>query len=197
MQKIKSYCETYVETITWKRMLFATVLFFLLTYIIDYSPIGVDGLLQITGGANILDFEKSYPPDKAYLILKNLGEAGRHFYLTLIMPTDIFFPISFMFFNTCWISLFLKHLTNSGNLFRLLPLLAVFNMLCDWGENIGITAMLLNYPKRLSAVCYISSTITTVKFICVLLLVILLLVFTIYSIERWIIGVFSKKALSN
>lgn len=165
MNKIRSFSNSFVEKATIKRALLATLFFGLLMYLIDYSPIGVSGLLKITGDANILDFEKGYSLDKAYTMLKDLGSDGRDFYLHKIMPQDIMFPMSVMLFFSCWISVMLKKVTKQNSPLRLLTYVPLLTMLCDWGENVGITAMLINYPDKLSTVCAISSAITITKFV--------------------------------
>lgn len=176
MKKIYEFINQYTEKATLKRALVATLIFGILLYIIDYSPIGVAGLLKLTGGANILDFENGYSLEKAYSILDALGENGRHFYLTLILPTDIFFPIGLMLFTSNWMSLFLKKLTKNGSILRWLTGITVINMLLDWSENIGITLMLIQYPTKLAGVCAISSRITTIKFVFVALIALSLVV---------------------
>lgn len=171
MKRLKGFIEKNVEAASIKKALLATCIFGILFYIIDYSPIGVSGLLRITGGANILDFETGYSVEKAYGMLEALGEAGRSFYLTKILPVDFPFPISFMLFYVSWMSLLLKHCTKNGSSFRWLIGLPLINMCCDWGENIGFILMLVNFPARLETVCFISNLITRLKFICVGLII--------------------------
>lgn len=189
MKKINEFINEYVEKASLKRALLATMIFGVLFYIINYSPIGVSGLLKLTDGANILDFEDNgYSLDKAYTMLKQLGENGRHFYLTMILPTDILFPIGVMLFGSSWMSLFLKKLTPHGSLLRWLPCITIINMFCDWGENIGFTLMLINYPVKLKAVCAVSSFITRFKFICVETILISLVILFICIILKVIVN---------
>ena len=44
-----------INKVTWKKAAVFTVLFAVVFMVINYSGIGVAGLLRITGGANILD----------------------------------------------------------------------------------------------------------------------------------------------
>ena len=172
-KNLKSIMNHYVETASLSRALLCTIFFVIMMWLIDYSPIGVAGLLEVTGGANILDFECAYSVEYGYSMLEALGEAGRTFHLTKIMPLDIFFPLSLMLFTSGWISYFLKPLTKKNSIFRLLPLFSVLDMLLDWSENIGVTAMLLAYPKRLSVACRLTSLISTIKYACVLTVLII------------------------
>lgn len=168
IESLRSIMNHYAETASLSRSLLCTIFLGIMMWLIDYSPIGVAGLLEVTGGANILDFECAYSVEYGYSMLEALGEAGRTFHLTKIMPLDIFFPLSLMLFTSGWISYFLKFLTKRNSILRLLPLFSVLDMLLDWSENIGITAMLLAYPKRLSVICRLTSLISTIKYACVL-----------------------------
>lgn len=182
--RIRTKMNSIVNGMTARKACAVTVAFVVLLWLIDYSPVGVAGLLQVTGGANILDFESGYTVDHAYGMLEALGEAGRSFHLTKIMPIDIFFPIGLMLFLTSWMSLMLKKLTSDGSVLRLLPLIALVNMLLDWSENIGITLMLLNYPERLETVCRITSTVSAAKMVCVKCAGIVLLLLIICCLVR-------------
>ena len=184
---IREKIDSYVNSMTVWKACAATAVFAVLLWVIDFSPIGVTGLLQVTGGANILDFEAGYG------MLEALGEAGRSFHLTKIMPVDIFFPIGLMFFLTSWMSLFLKKLTKDGSVLHLLPLIAVVNMLLDWSENIGITLMLANYPERLETVCRITSTVSAVKMVCVKTAVVVLLMLFVWFVLWKICGLVKLK----
>ncbi|MGN1170248.1 MAG: hypothetical protein ACI4SZ_01210 [Lachnospiraceae bacterium] len=182
--RLRTIMNRLVNRMTARKACAETVVFIVLLWLIDYSPVGVAGLLQVTGGANILDFESGYTVDYAYGMLEALGEAGRSFHLTKIMPLDIFFPVGLMIFLTSWMSLLLKRLTSDGSVLRLLPLIAVVNMLLDWSENIGITLMLLNYPERLETVCRITSTVSAAKMVCVKCAGIILLLLIICRLVR-------------
>lgn len=156
-----------MEWITVKKALIATAFFAIMTYIIDFSPIGTLGLMKAVPGVELLDFYAWYSTQECYAVLEKLGELGRDFCLYKIMPIDIFFPLSVMMFEVTWMSVMLKYLSGPKNPLRLLPILGVFGMLCDWGENIGITLMLKNYPQQLETVCAITGTISGIKLLCI------------------------------
>jgi hypothetical protein len=134
-----------IQKASFKKAILFTLLFAALFVIINFTGIGVAGLLEITDGANILDFEFGYDSDKAYEMLTALGDEGRTFYLTKIMPIDFPFPFAYMLFYAGWMALFMK-LVLSKMIYKYLLLLPVLAMLSDWIENIGIIAMLRNYP---------------------------------------------------
>lgn len=163
MKTIKNFFNTVVEKMSFKIAILATLNFIFWLWLIDYSPIGVAGLLKVTNGVSILDFETRYSASFAYDWLTSMGEAGRAFHLFKIMPLDIFYPASFMLLQFCWMGYFLKKITKSESIFRLLPILAIIYMLLDWTENIGITAMLINFPNELPVVAVTTGIITSVK----------------------------------
>jgi hypothetical protein len=122
----------------------------------------VAGLLKITGGANILDFEIGYTLEQAKGLLTALGEEGRMFYLTRIIPLDFLFPVSYMLFYAGWIALFIKHIT-IRRWMKYALVFPVINMLSDWIENIGIIAMLRSYPDLPGFAVSVSSIAGTIK----------------------------------
>jgi hypothetical protein len=138
--------NTIIQKISWKKAVFFTVIFSVLYVIINFSGIGVAGLLKITDGANILDFEFGYSQDEAYEMLTALGLEGRTFYLTKIIPMDFPFPFAYMLFYAGWIALLIRHVNPNAS-YRYLLFVPVLAMLFDWLENIGIIAMLKNYPN--------------------------------------------------
>ena len=134
-----------MQKASWKKTVALAALFGALYALINRSAIGVAGLLRITGGASILDFEFGYGYEKAYGMLLALGPEGRAFYLTRILPLDFLFPISYMLSYASLIALLAKY-ANPPKPCRYLLLVPVLAMLCDWAENIGAVAMLNGYP---------------------------------------------------
>lgn len=189
---MKSIMNSFVESASVKKSLIATAIFLFFLWLVDYSPIGVAGLLKITGGANILDYETRYTVEEGYRMLSNLGQEGRYFHLTKIMPVDIFFPFSLMLAGFCWMSYFLKKITKSNCSLRFLPLICILNMLLDWTENIGITAMLINYPRQLPFVCRTTGIISSAKMCCVLAIIIIMTGLILSLVVKSIISVIQK-----
>lgn len=134
-----------IEKASHKKALLFSALFCALLVTINYSPIGVAGLLKITGGANILDFEFGYTCEEARGMLAALGPEGRAFYLAKILPADFLFPLSYMLFYTGFIALLLKNL-NPARYAKYTVIIPAGAMLFDWLENAGVIAMLADYP---------------------------------------------------
>ena len=142
---MNSFLNAIIQKSSWKKATVFTILFAALYILINFSGVGVAGLMKITGGASILDFEFGYSYEKALNMLTALGTEGRVFYQTKILVIDFPFPFSYMLFYTGFIALLTKHITPK-KLFGYLLFVPVLAMLFDWMENIGIIAMLNNYP---------------------------------------------------
>ena len=143
---MSDFLDRVIQKASWKKSVLATILFAVFLIVINFSPIGVAGLLSITGGANILDFEFGFTYEVAYYMLTALGEEGRAFYLTRILPLDFPFPFAFMLFGSGNIALLLKHIAPKHP-YKYLILIPVLFMVFDWIENIGIIIMLFNFPN--------------------------------------------------
>ena len=176
------YFDLIIRKVTWKKAIIFSLPFVFLFALINFSGVGVAGLLKITGGANILDAEFGYTQEEALEKLTELGERGREFYLNRIVPIDFPFPFSFMLFFTVWISLLLKQI-KLENLWKYTLFLPPLAMLSDWIENIGEIVMLKNYPDLPSWASFIGSISGILKIILVLMnlmtILILIIVFVI------------------
>ncbi|MCL1964796.1 MAG: hypothetical protein FWF69_07025 [Firmicutes bacterium] len=157
--------NTIIQKASWKKSVLFSVLFVVLYAIINRSGMGVAGLLKITGGANILDFEFGYSSEKAYTLLTALGAEGRSFYLTKILPLDFPFPFAYMLFYVGWIALFIKRVPAVKEWNEYLLLIPVLTFLFDWAENISIIAMLNHYPTLTSWVVFLASIFGMLKMI--------------------------------
>lgn len=108
---MKKFMNDFVKKMTLRNCLIATGFFLFFFLLIEFSPIGISKLLQITDGVNILDFENRYDSSFAYTHLLKMGENGRIFNLTRIIPLDSLFSVSFMFFSLTWLSFLLRPIT--------------------------------------------------------------------------------------
>jgi len=182
-----------VEKVSLKFAIIFTVFFGVMLWLIDYSPIGVAGLLKVTDGVSILDYETRYTVDFAYTWLESMGEAGRSFHLLKIMPLDFVYPPSLMLFMFGWISILLKVSTKDGSLIRYFNVLPIIYLLLDYLENIGIISMIINYPARLATICVCTGWITSIKKTVVLFIILLALVLLVVAIFKSIRGAINAK----
>lgn len=174
--------STIIKKASWRKAVLFTALFIAMYILINNTDVGVAGLLGITGGASILDFEFGYTSVQALDMLTALGEQGRNFYLTKIIPIDFLFPLSYMLCYVGWIALLVKY-SASKSYMKLLIFVPIIAMLFDWCENIGIIFMLKKYPLIPKWAAITASTAGILKMICivasVLAIVALLLVILI------------------
>lgn len=190
MQKMMN---DFVEKMTGRKALVILGIFVIIWWLIDFSPIGVARLEEITGGVGILDFETRYSADFAYNWLESMGEAGRYFYLTKIMPLDIIFPPCFALMQFAFIALLMKHTTNNASWVRCLAIIPAFDVLLDWTENICLTTILMNYPIRMDALAVTCGWITSIKKTVILMDIILIIVHFVLLLIKKIKGVFNAK----
>ena len=157
----------------WTNWVISLVLFLISYFLINGDAFGSGYIRQITGGVDILDLYFYYPPQKVYEVLGLLGEAGRNAYLTVNLM-DFFYPIiytAFFCISMCLTYTFIYPPESKRNWLLLLPLVT---LLADYGENICIRNMLLNYPTQLQGFPLAATLLTPLK--TTLLVVVLLLI---------------------
>ncbi len=104
-----------------------------------------------------------YTYDYAVSLLSQLGTEGRGLYLSLQLPLDLVYPLSFGISHAwiiCWL------LGKAGTTSRLASyacLLPVAGCLLDYSENIAIFSMLTSYPGITESDVQLSSTFTIFK----------------------------------
>ncbi len=185
---MRSFINGFASKITVKTAVIASFVFIALLWLIDFSPIGVAGLKELTGGIGILDYESRYTADYAYAFLESMTEAGRAFHLTRIMPFDIIYPPSLAFFMFSWLSLIIKKNSEDDSPARFILILPFIYLLLDYIENIGITSMLINYPVRLDSICVATGIVTSVKKAVVLLIIIMFIIQLALSVINMLKG---------
>lgn len=137
----------------------SSILFF---YIINGSSIGIAGLLEVTNGHGILDFEFGYSIETAYKILTNLGEEGREIYLERVIPLDLILPITYMLMLATWILFLLRHAYLSAK-YQGLLIVPVSAMVFDWVENLSVVILLRSYPELSAGAVQAASTAGILK----------------------------------
>lgn len=146
-------------------MLVVSLVFFLvMTVLINGRPFGLARLLEITGGATILDMTFTTSPDQVYATLGALGEAGRAFDLAYIVPLDMVFPLSYALLLAVAISWLLFQILPAQSPWMRANLLPVIAGAADYCENACVIALLLSWPARLDPVAVLASVMYVVKF---------------------------------
>ncbi len=166
-----------IIAITSPRMVFLSLLGFLITaFLINGRPFGVAQLNEITGGVGLLDMEFLYTPQQAYAHLAAMGEAGRAFDLTHIVPLDLVFPFMYTLFYAVTMTWFLRQWLPKASGWYRLNVIPVIGGTCDYLENAGIIAMLLAWPTQLEAVAQFAMVAGLVKFGAIILAGIIIMI---------------------
>lgn len=165
-----------IRNVSSGRALLASFAFFAVSAaLINGRPFGLSALTELTGGAGILDMEFTYTPVQAYAMLAALGDAGRAFYLTRIVPLDLVFPLAYTLFYAVTISWLLSRWLPAGSPWIRLNLVPLVAGAADYCENIGVIAMLLAYPAELYGVAAFTAVISPIKYTFIAVSVLLIL----------------------
>jgi hypothetical protein len=124
----------------------------------------IQGMMQGgQGGIQPLDLMLFAGPEKTFGMIERYGEYGRPFYRSVELTVDIVYPIVYLFFFGLLISwLFQRGFAHDSPMrkFNAMPLGAWF---FDLLENIIIVILLSVYPSQPTALAWILSMLTTVK----------------------------------
>lgn len=126
----------------------------------------------------VLDFRLGYSTETVYSFFEKIGHSGRSLY-TLLLQIDFIFPIIYMTFGVCAISIVLKKYKNTDSILDGLLLFPVIAMICDWIENSLLLNMLTNYGKTTVDLGTLAATMTALKLILLLFFVGMLLVLSL------------------
>jgi len=116
-----------------------------------------------------------YRPADAATLLEALGVEGRAYYLSRQIPLDTLYPATLALTLVATIYWFGQRIPNS-KLVRLGMVLSVSSALFDYVENIGIAAMIWNWPEASVPLVYAASTATIAKSALTTLAVLLVLI---------------------
>jgi hypothetical protein len=117
-----------------------------------------------------------YGPQDAAALLEGLGVEGRQYYLRRQIPLDTLYPALLALTLISAMRWFGTRIA-SDRLVRVGSILSVGAALCDYAENLGIVAMILNWPSPSDTLVYASSAasisksvLTTAAFMCLMLI---------------------------
>ena len=139
-------------------------------------------VVSFSGGMKLLDMMPT-GYDAAYVntLLSALGEQGRHAYLFNQIPFDMIYPLLFGGSNCLILAFIFKKLGKLESPLFYLCFLPLFAGFFDYSENIGIIALLTNYPNNLVILAQVTnvfsvlkSSFTTIYFIVLIIFLIIL-----------------------
>lgn len=163
----------------WKVLLFFILANAVYAYMLIIS---IPKVISYSNGMKILDMMPGgYDAAYVKLLFNTLGETGRDTYLHQQIPADMIYPLLFSISFTLLLAFFLKKLNKLDTGLFFLCLLPVAAGIADYLENIGIIVLLKQYPDLsdthimiTNIFTLIKSTFTTVYFIILILLLIVL-----------------------
>lgn len=149
--------RSYTKQRLW--MLFGGMVLFVVLFAIAGSFMGVgqpigDSLTTIT----ILDVLINYTEVEAYQQLEAYGETGRQVCLFSTLVLDSLFPLTFGSFFALLLAFLLKN--TAYRIVILLPLVAV---VCDYIENTHIALLLIKYPEHMPGLVASANVFTLAK----------------------------------
>jgi hypothetical protein len=114
-----------------------------------YHGNGGLGFLDFRGAANALTQDGPYTAERALDLVSAWGPAGRRAQLLFTLLIDIALPAVGLAFSALALLHAMRHLGAPPWLRYVVLILPLAYLLADYGENVGITALVLTHPHRL------------------------------------------------
>lgn len=145
--------------------------------------------MELSNGMKLLDMMPiGYDLNYVSKLFSSLGENGRLTYLTNQIPVDMIYPLLFGLSYCLLLGYFLNKLNKLNSPYLYLCLLPVIAGISDYLENIGIIAMLNNYPDLTKTMVNATNTFTVLKSISTsvffIALIVILIILGIKFIKR-------------
>lgn len=170
------------------------LLLFLLTNIVYVFmlTVTIPKVMSFSNGLKLLDMMPAgYDSDYVNKLFDALGDNGRTVYLYHQIPIDMIYPFLFGISYSLLLAYFLNNLNKLKGAFFYLYLLPLIAGLFDYLENFGIITMLIGYPnnslnliKITNSFTVIKSMATTVYFLVLIIVLILLGIKTLASKKK-------------
>jgi hypothetical protein len=123
-----------------------------------------------------LDLQFAYTPQQAYSLIEQYSPVDKQNYKFTEYTVDVIYPLVY----TLLFSFALYLLFKSVKLAKL-PFLI---LIADYLENIGIYNILKAYPEELNELVWLTSTVTSIKWILAIIAVVIILFGLFYKIKK-------------
>jgi hypothetical protein len=158
---LKSISERFYQ---WSKGWFIFVLFLLDGFFSGLLLPLIQGMMQGgKGGIQVLDLMLFATPEKIFGMIERYGEYNRPFYRGVELTVDIIYPIVYLFFFGLLISWLFQRGFASNSPMRKLNVLPLGAWFFDLLENIVIVILLSVFPSQPTALAWILTLISTVK----------------------------------
>jgi hypothetical protein len=146
--------------------------------------ITIPRVMSYAGGMRLLDMMPTgYDPEYVNILLKTLGPDGRNAYLFNQLPLDMIYPFLFGITYCLLLAYLFNKLEKLKSALFYLCFIPLFSGFFDYGENIGIIALLTSYPDNsvlwsqiTNVFSVLKSSFTSLYFIIVIISLIAVLV---------------------
>jgi hypothetical protein len=124
----------------------------------------IGGLMKSgTGLEQPLDLMFFSTPAKIFAMIERYGEFGRPFYRNVELTVDIIYPIIYMLAYGLLLSWLFQRAFKPDSKMQKLNVMPVGMWLFDLLENLGIVTLLSTFPAQLTAVAWLTTIFTMVK----------------------------------
>lgn len=114
-------------------------------------------------GIRPLDLQYAYPPQQAFDTIDALGENGRRLAAIGELTIDLLYPLVYSLTLATLLTVVFRAAFQPANPLRWLPLLPIAMLLCDYGENLSIVALILTHPAEIVPLAVLASIFSTAK----------------------------------
>jgi len=112
-----------------------------------------------------IDLQFFSTPAKLFAMVESYGEYGRPFYRNVELTVDIVYPIIYALAFGLLISWLFQRGFKPNSKIQKMNVMPVGAWLFDLLENLGIVTMLSTYPAQMTAVAWLTTIFTMVKWI--------------------------------
>jgi len=162
VKKMKRLIKFIEKNISGKKVL---GLFILTNLVYTFMlTVTIPKTMEFSNGMKLLDMMPTgYDLNYVSELFTSLGENGRLTYLTNQIPVDMIYPLLFGLSYCLLLGYFLKKLNKFYSPYTYLCLIPIIAGIADYLENIGIIAMLNNYPELTEVAVKTTSSISLIK----------------------------------
>ncbi len=124
----------------------------------------IGGLLKDgTGTQQPMDLQFFSAPAKLFAMVESYGEYGRAFYRNVELTVDILYPVIYTLAFGLLLSWLFQRGFKSDSKMQKWNVIPVGAWLFDLLENLGIVAMLSTYPAQMTAIAWLTTIFTMIK----------------------------------
>ena len=160
---MKALSEWLYKVSSGKNVLISLVIFLAFTTLV--LPGQSRGATEFSGEAGTPDLTFFYTPDELYEMADAYGEAGRRAYIQARFTFDLAWPVVYTLFLVTAMSWTFQRAVSPGSWVQILNLIPLFGALLDYLENISTSVVMWRYPQLTTAVDWLASASTPLKWI--------------------------------